>query len=66
MKRDLDMSAAAITARLRASGAQSDLSPETRLDAKLDLSPAGITARLREVSALCELCRRLAATKPEV
>jgi lambda repressor-like predicted transcriptional regulator len=56
----IDMSPAAITARLRcASDLVRDLSPERRLDTKLDMSPAAITARLREAAALLELCRKL-------
>jgi hypothetical protein len=54
-----DMSKGAITARLRAVSAMSDLSPERRLEGKIDMSPQAITARLREVAELLQLCRAL-------
>lgn len=60
MSTALDMSKAAITARLRIASALSDLHPERRLDAKLDMSPSAITKRLREASDLLEVCRKLA------
>ena len=59
----LDMSPAAVSARLREVGRLSDLSPATRLDAKLDMSPRGVSSRLREVSELLALCARLHATR---
>ena len=59
----VDMSAAAITARLRHVGTISDLAPERRLDAKLDMSAAGITRRLAEASDLLQLCQSLAASR---
>jgi hypothetical protein len=55
-----DMSAAAISARLRTVSALSDLAPERRLDAKINMSPEAISARLREAAALLELCNKLA------
>ena len=62
----LDMSPAAISARLRSASALSDLAPEQRLSAKLDMRPAALTARLREAAALLELCQRLQARdRPE-
>ncbi|HKQ71809.1 MAG TPA: hypothetical protein VJT73_20840 [Polyangiaceae bacterium] len=57
--RDVDMTPAAVGARLRAVCAASNLSREGRLDAKLDLSPRGVTQRLREAAALLALARRL-------
>ena len=57
----LDLSPHAITARLKAASGASDLSPATRLDAKIDLSPSAITARLIEASDLRDLCLKLAA-----
>lgn len=60
MSSGVDMSKAAITERLRAASALSDLHPERRLDAKLDMSPSAITKRLREASDLLDLCRKLA------
>ena len=60
----IDMSARAVSERLRAASRQSDLAPDRRLDAKLDLSPAGLTRRLREASDLLALCRSLAKMRP--
>ena len=57
----LDMSPRAISERLEAASDASDLSPETRLDAKLDMSRSGVTARLREASDLYDACLQLAA-----
>ena len=58
---NVDMSAAAIEARLRqASSLAGSLRPEHRLDTKIDLSPAGVAARLKEASDLLDLCRALA------
>jgi hypothetical protein len=62
--RGLDLSPAAISARLRRASELADLDPALRLEAKLDLSPAGITRRLREASDLLDLCRMLAASEP--
>jgi hypothetical protein len=61
----LDMSPAAISARLRRSSELADLHPARRLEAKLDMSPAGITRRLREASELLDLCRTLGASRFE-
>jgi hypothetical protein len=56
----LDMSAAAIEARLRrASDLAGSLRPEDRLDTKIDLSGAGVAARLREASDLLDLGQAL-------
>lgn len=60
----VDLSRRALTERLRAASAASDLAPARRLDAKLDLSPAGITRRLREASDLLRACRQLASLAP--
>lgn len=57
----LDLSAHAISGRLRQASAASDLSAERRLDAKLDLSARGVSGRLRQASELYDLCRSLAA-----
>jgi hypothetical protein len=60
MKPDaLDMSAAAVTARLQAVSDLADLRPERRLDAKLDMSAHGVTLRVRDASELRDLCIEL-------
>jgi hypothetical protein len=56
----LDMSAAAVTARIRAVSDLADLRPEHRLYGKIDMSAEGVTRRLREVSELRDLCLELA------
>ena len=57
----LDLSAAAIEARLRrASDLAGPLKPERRLDTKIDLSGAAVARRLKEASDLLDLCRILA------
>jgi hypothetical protein len=63
MGRPVDMSPDAILARIHELSRLSDLTAETRLDAKLDMSPEGILARLREVTEVLELCERLAETR---
>jgi hypothetical protein len=60
MSARLDMSAEAVTARLRDVSARADLRPEHRLDAKIGLDAAAVTARLKLASALRDLCARLA------
>ena len=56
----VDMSAAAIEARLRAaSDMAGSLRPEHRLETKIDLSTKGVEARLRMASDLLEACRML-------
>jgi hypothetical protein len=56
----IDLSAAAIEARLRATSAMAgSLRPEDRLETKIDLSRAGVEARLRMASDLLEVCRAL-------
>lgn len=57
----VDMSAAAVSARLRQVSEMSDLRPERRLDSKIDMSPQGVSRRLREASELLDLCQRLNA-----
>lgn len=52
----VDLSPAAVSARLREVSRLSELDPARRLDAKLDLSPAGISRRLRQVSELNATC----------
>ncbi len=64
-RRCVDMSAAAIGSRVRQLSALSDLSLQTRLDARIDMSPQAIMRRLREVSELLTLCRKLAASTPK-
>lgn len=54
-----DMSAEAISARLREVAAMADLRPERRLDAKIGYAPADISRRLREVEQLRRLCVKL-------
>jgi hypothetical protein len=56
----VDMSAAAVTARLQYVSDIADLRPERRLYGKIDMSAVGVTARLREVSELRDLCLELA------
>lgn len=56
----LDLSAAAITARIAQVSAQADLDPRRRVHAKVDMSEAGITRRIQAVSEMLELCRALA------
>jgi hypothetical protein len=55
-----DLSASAITARLREVSRATSLASERRLDYKLDLSPTGVTRRLRKVEALRRFCLELA------
>jgi hypothetical protein len=55
----IDMSAQAISARLRRAASESDLSTPRRLSYKLDMSSRGITRRLRKVEALRRLCLEL-------
>lgn len=52
----VDVSPAAVTTRVRAASAMTDLRTERRLFAKIDLSPAAVTRRLRTVSRLRDLC----------
>jgi hypothetical protein len=60
----VDMSAAAIEARLRvASRLAGSLRPEHRLATKIDLSGAAVAARLKEASDLFDLCRALAEAR---
>lgn len=57
----LDLSAAAIEARLReVSRLAGSLRPADRLEAKLDMRGGAVAARLREASDLLDLCRKLA------
>lgn len=56
----VEMSAAAIDARLREAGhLAGSLHPDRRLDTKIDLSGPGVARRLKEASDLLDLCRRL-------
>jgi len=58
----VDLSAAAIEARLRAaSDLAGSLRPEDRLATKIDLSAKGVEARLRISSDLLDACRALGA-----
>lgn len=54
-----DMSAKAITQRLRTVGRLANLDPNTRFESKIDLTPEGIARRLRRVSELRRLCLSL-------
>ena len=56
----VDMSPAAVSARLRAVAAVSDLRVDRRMDAKLDMRPDAISARIRAVGQLNRLCLKLA------
>jgi hypothetical protein len=61
----VDMSAAAIEARLRAtSDLAGSLRPEDRLETKIDLSAQGVEARLRMASDLLDACRALKRAAP--
>ena len=53
-------SASVVELRLRRASDLSDLTAETRLDAKIDLSADGVRLRLKEASDLLETCRQLA------
>lgn len=55
----VDVSAAAIAARVREVGRVSDLHPAKRLEPKVGLSAAAIARRIRTVSELRDLCLRL-------
>ncbi len=61
----VDMSASAITQRLRQASAATNLSPKTRLETKINMSAEAILERLREVSELLHVCRTLATPQPE-
>ena len=52
----LDMSAGAVTWRLRESSERSDLTATRRLATKVDMAPAAVTRRLRKQSALRDAC----------
>jgi hypothetical protein len=57
---NVDMSAAAVEARLRsASALAGSLRPEDRLAEKIDLSPAAVAKRLQLASDLLDACRAL-------
>ena len=60
----IDMSSAAIAARLREASRRADLRTEKRLHGKVDMSPGAIARRLREVEQLRRLCLKLAALRP--
>ncbi len=51
-----EMSARAVTARLREASARADLTASRRLLTKVDMSPAAVTRRLRLQSALRDAC----------
>jgi hypothetical protein len=63
-----EMSARAITQRLRESSERSDLTAARRLMTKIDMSPAAVTRRLRTQAALRDACfawgRRPDPSKP--
>jgi hypothetical protein len=60
----VEMSPAAIDARLRRAAQLADLRTEQRLACKIDMSPRTIAARLREVERLRRLCLELAKLRP--
>src|SRR5690606_26197999 len=60
----VDMSPAAISARLSAVGRLSDLRADRRLYYKLDLRPDTVSRRLRELGRLSDLCVRLGRPAP--
>ncbi len=60
----VDMSASAISARLRQVSREADLRPEQRLVQKVDMSPSALSRRLRRVSELRRLCLKLGQMKP--
>jgi hypothetical protein len=55
----IDLSAAAVTDRLRRAAQQSDLRSELRLVPKLDMTTSGITRRLERVESLRRFCLEL-------
>lgn len=55
----IDLSATAVTARLRRAAQLSDLRSELRLLPKLDMTPSGITRRLESVESLRRFCLEL-------
>lgn len=59
----VDMSAEAISARLRRVGELSDLRVERMGKGKVDYSPEAISARIREVEQLRRLCLTLGRSK---
>ena len=59
----VDMSAAAISARIREVADRSDLHVERMGEAKVDYSPAAISARIREAAQLLRLCQSLGRAK---
>lgn len=54
-----DLSARAVTERLRRASDATSLASERRLDYKLEMSPRGITARLQKVEMLRRFCMEL-------
>ncbi len=60
----IDMTAAAVSRRLRKVAAISDLRTGKRLDGKIDMSATSVTNRLREVERLRRLCLRLGRLVP--
>jgi hypothetical protein len=59
-----DMSAAAVTARLRV---MAELLAHRGFVTKgVDMSPAAVTARLRVMGSLADMCRRLAEVGPRL
>ena len=64
MKRGVDMSPSAVTARLRRVAELSTLDPARRLDAKIDMSAGAVTRRLQRVSQMRRLCLALGASRP--
>ena len=60
-----DMSADAVTRRLREASERSDLTASRRLATKVDMSAAAVTRRLRTQSALRDACLAWARLPPE-
>jgi hypothetical protein len=60
----VDLSAAALTARIERASELSDLSAHRRLEGKLDMSADGVSRRLREAFELLEFCASLRRVPP--
>ena len=65
-RRPVDLSPAAVVARLRAAAALSDLTASRHLATKVDMSTGAVTRRLAQVAELRRLCLRLGGSGPMV
>lgn len=65
VRRQVDLSPAAVVARLRAAAALSDLTSSRHLATKVDISPGAVIRRLTQVAELRRLCLRLAGSVQE-